>query len=1279
MITGRKDEIIKVKAPAKTEIRTIRILICLAAVAMFLFVSWFIDPEHVGFAPVYWLLTFALLFKLVKMVHEWYHYWSPSVSRRPESTRPWKVDVLTTACPGEPREMIIRTLRAMVNITYPHTNYLCDEGDDPILKQVCRELGVVHVTRTVKANAKAGNINNALKQASGDICVVLDPDHEPIPQFLDRVLPYFEDEKIGFVQCVQGYYNQEESFIAKGAAEQTYHFYGPMMMCMNTYGTVQAIGANCTFRRSALDSIGGHAAGLSEDMHTAMQLHAKGWKSVYVPEMLTKGLVPATLSSYYKQQLKWSRGTFELLFRTLPQLWSKFTWRQKIHYFTIPLYFLFGLINLIDIIIPLLALSLAEVPWEVNLGNFALYFVPLCGISMIIRLYAQRWLLEDHEKGFHFAGGVLRLATWWIFLVGFIYTIFKIKVPYIPTPKEDVHQNYVRLSLPNFIVLLVSCGLVYYGLSIDWTPYSIAMASYSLMSAGMLAFTVLMSQQKLLVQVKTFCRNVPAVTLCTSAVSAVGTRTQQVAYHFLKNGPLMVIMALSMFFLSYSSIEEQENAIDYTEKKVGEFYLGNFNGDNNLPEKSTPLANNMVPFQMQWNFEVPSQFQQHFAQAGASGSLPFLRWKFGAGADTSASLTYSLISSGRYNDYLRSCAAFFRSYSEPLFITLPQHNGAGNDKSFVAAWQYVYTFFNSLGISNLTWIWVPADAESMHYYPGEKFVDWIGVKTLNFATEAGQKDFYTFSQIYEPFRKAYGPLQKSVLCADLGCARGPEQENWLTTAFTDIRNKYTEIKGAVLYSGKQETLFAPESKFESTYLTNFDLPGEILGRLNAYLRDQEIVSLKQESGTVFNKPQRSYVSSFVKGTPGRYQLMVNNKPYYIRGVAYNTAHDWRDGNMPLTRRQVVKDLLSIKAMGANTIRRYGTGIYDRNVLNIAGETGVNVLYGFWFDPKVDYFTDEEKVQEYINEVEETVLAYKDHPSVIAWSLGNESWGLLKHRYAKPYLVKVRNSYVRMIEQLAQRIHEIDPTRPVLSCVEHEEYQLAGELVAFRDQAPSIDVMGVNSYYKEQISHLNHTAWQFDSLRPYLVSEFGPAGYWDPKYNHTLNGSLIEQTDKEKGEWYRQQWIKYVHGYKGYNVGGFAYCWHDRMEGSQTWFGITDYRGRPKAAYYALRQEWSKVATMDLPTVSIQKPGDLKPGQTYTLHATCNGKTARDLHFEWRLLKDEFLDEVDNIEVLEEEQSIALTVPKQVSSYRLYVYVTDKEDRWVSTASIPVKVHAQNRQ
>ena len=291
-------------------------------IALTIFIIGFFTQVGIGNLTLYYLLTISLLFKIIKILFEWYHFWvlekpTGEIAQAP-SEKVYSVDMLTTAYPGEPFDMIATTLQAMVAVTYPHTSYLCDEGNDPKLRELCENLGVIHVTRHTRENAKAGNINNALKIATGEICVILDPDHEPFPDFLDHVLAPFNDPEVGYVQVVQGYKNQSESLVARAAAEQTYLFYGPYMEAMGKYGTAQAIGANCTFRRKALDSIGGHAPGLTEDMHTSMLLHAQGWKSVYVPKILSLGLVPSSLSSYYLQQLKWSRGTFDLWMNKVP-------------------------------------------------------------------------------------------------------------------------------------------------------------------------------------------------------------------------------------------------------------------------------------------------------------------------------------------------------------------------------------------------------------------------------------------------------------------------------------------------------------------------------------------------------------------------------------------------------------------------------------------------------------------------------------------------------------------------------------------------------------------------------------------------------------------------------------------------------------------------------------------------------------------------------------------------------------------------------------------------
>lgn len=99
--------------------RTIRVMIWLGLLSMALFLYWFIDEEHIGYPPLFWLLTTALGFKLLRTLHEWYHYYAVSAPLKPTLRTTYTVDVLTTACPGEPHSMIINTLVAIQKIRYP--------------------------------------------------------------------------------------------------------------------------------------------------------------------------------------------------------------------------------------------------------------------------------------------------------------------------------------------------------------------------------------------------------------------------------------------------------------------------------------------------------------------------------------------------------------------------------------------------------------------------------------------------------------------------------------------------------------------------------------------------------------------------------------------------------------------------------------------------------------------------------------------------------------------------------------------------------------------------------------------------------------------------------------------------------------------------------------------------------------------------------------------------------------------------------------------------------
>ncbi|MEO1212808.1 MAG: glycosyltransferase family 2 protein [Bacteroidota bacterium] len=1306
----------KITAPTEFELLGIRFMIVLGLIAMTVFLVWFIDPDHIGYFPLYVLLTLALGFRLIKMLHEWYHYSSISVPEMPETDKEWTVDMVTTFCPGEPYDMIINTLKAMKAVKYPHKTYLCDEGNDPYMIQICEELGVIHSYRGEdKTHAKAGNVNYCLRNhCDGEIVVILDPDHEPTEDFLDRVIPYFENEEIGYVQCVQAYGNQNESFVAKGAAEQTYHFYGPMMMSMNSYGTVQAIGANCTFRRSALDSIGGHAAGLSEDMHTAMQLHAKGWKSIYVPEQLTRGLVPASAGAYWKQQLKWSRGTFELLFRVYPKLFKKLSWPQRLHYATIPLFFLHGLIGLIDILVPIFSLFLARVPWHMDLILFGKIVIPLLVLNMLIRQFAQRWMLEEHERGFHVLGGILLASTWWIHLVGFIYAIFKIKVPYIPTPKDDEPQNAWKLSIPNILMIILSIAAIVYGLSIDWNPYSFAMAFFAGINVVILSAGVWIAQQKAMLKLYSW---IGMDDFITGIRSFWWNLRHYVLYRLIRNGSFILTILLIGALTGYTFYEKQQTELMRNRalqgiEQVRWFYsgIGTSNEGDELDlnmfhrmQDELQVSFDIVNFPMVWdgNKQLPIDQLESLLK---NGNLPMINFQpKGIDIEPNKEEIYPVfthILEGKFDAYIHDFAVKLRELNQPVFLSFAgQPDLEGNPwysehpeaaEVYKETWKYMVQRFVEKGASNVVWLWEPGSSEKFSsYYPGNNYVQWLGITVRNEGHPKDKENWDSFDDVYEDYhtllQSEYALSQKPVMISRLEAkTNSGEQEIWLNDAFLSIGTKYPEIRSVLFFrDGKKKTQYDYTEKTKLVihkHLTSsepfIDKPPYLLNqeiREEAYVARQDRSTLAASIQKVRNggKKNDEPLKIQVVREGKNFQLLIDDQPFYIKGIAYNPTHGWRDGFLPLTRRQLEMDFSRVKAMGANTIRRFGAaGIYDWNILRLAEEQDLKVLYGAWFDPAIDYYFDTAAVRKYEQETLDLVYRYKDSPAILGWVLGDETWSSQEFRFQQPYLTKTRWAYVRMIERLAKKIHEIDPNRPVMTALEHGK-NLAGTLQDFRTLAPSLDMIGVNSYYGERIEELDSVFQQFDPERPYFLSAFGPQKYWDPgNKDFDPNSIPHENSSYEKAKLYSQNWKKHIESKRGNNVGGIAFCWQDRMEGTATWFGITDFKGRLKPSYYALKNAWMKQHDKAPLYEAYIAPPDTRMyrGGIYTFKAiTENNHTDKDLKYEWYLLREKYLDDSGDISVVDGGKQVRIQIPNDYYDYRVYLYISDKDGNVVTSS------------
>lgn len=432
------------------------ILVGVGVAAMIRLLDWWFRADHVATPWLFVLLSLAFWYGMSRIALGWVNYLA--IGKPPHVPAPngLRVAIFTTSSPGEPLAMFERTLAACARVRYPHTTYLLDDTRDARFRDLAQRHGAVWLELVGIPGAKAGKINRALSMTTEDFILVLDPDHLPFPEFLDRVLGYFDDARVGYVQVSQAYYNQSRSFTATGAAEQTYAFYGPGQMGLCGHGAAVAIGANCTFRRTALASVGGHGIGLAEDLITAVRIHGAGWKSVYVPEVLSRGLVPEDLGSFYRQQLKWARGVYEVIFAEMPHLFLKLTWRQRLSYLTIGTYYAFGVTTLFYLVIPYLFLWTGVQPASMRFAEFLLAASPVGVVGIAIYFFAQRWMCDaTTERGLHLRGLMLKIACWPVFFAGTILAIVRANIPYIPTAKEAVRGRFVRLAWPQLALIAI--------------------------------------------------------------------------------------------------------------------------------------------------------------------------------------------------------------------------------------------------------------------------------------------------------------------------------------------------------------------------------------------------------------------------------------------------------------------------------------------------------------------------------------------------------------------------------------------------------------------------------------------------------------------------------------------------------------------------------------------------------------------------------------------------------------------------------------------------------
>ncbi len=324
------------------------------------------------------------------------------------------VDVFVPTYNEDPA-LLATTLAAARQMDYPAERlnvYLLDDGGtdekadhiDPRvateararrreLQQLARDLGVHYLTRARNTGAKAGNLNNGLAHSTGELVAVFDADHAPARDFLKNTVAHFEDDqRLFLVQTPHFFINPDPLEHNLGTWErmpsENEMFYGLIQRGMDKWNASFFCGSAAVLRRTALEEVGGfQGVSITEDCETAVDLHASGWRSVYVDRPMIAGLQPETFASFIGQRSRWAQGMMQIMLLKSPLFRSGLSMPQRLCYMSSMMFWLFPFARLIFLFSPLAYLFFGASIFDASGAEFAAYTATYIVINLLLQNY----------------------------------------------------------------------------------------------------------------------------------------------------------------------------------------------------------------------------------------------------------------------------------------------------------------------------------------------------------------------------------------------------------------------------------------------------------------------------------------------------------------------------------------------------------------------------------------------------------------------------------------------------------------------------------------------------------------------------------------------------------------------------------------------------------------------------------------------------------------------------------------------------------------------------
>ena len=178
---------------------------------------------------------------------------------------------------------------------------------------------IVHVRRGTRKGYKAGALKHAMTFTNTEFVAIFDADFIPPKWYLKKAIPYFAKPNIGLIQCRWGHLNENYSALTQAQAlSLDFHFLIEQRAKSNSHLFMNFNGTAGIWRKECIDDAGGwHTATLVEDLDLSYRAQMKGWKCLFVPNIVVDAELPVQMNGAKRQQFRWAKGSMQCAVKLL--------------------------------------------------------------------------------------------------------------------------------------------------------------------------------------------------------------------------------------------------------------------------------------------------------------------------------------------------------------------------------------------------------------------------------------------------------------------------------------------------------------------------------------------------------------------------------------------------------------------------------------------------------------------------------------------------------------------------------------------------------------------------------------------------------------------------------------------------------------------------------------------------------------------------------------------------------------------------------------------------